>query len=248
MNSPRTQDLYRPAAELFQVVQVGLLAGVLGSSGCLSRGHRIDRYLSTNTDRPEAVVQALRDADRLVPGMTPQEVRLIMGSPARTEAGNAPVSAIWHYDQASRRDDSSRRSDMWVLPIPSRTVVFGAGNTVTGIIEYDDPVDQPKEAKPEVIAIPKRESVVPPPPPATPIPVYRPNPDELKVHGWPAITLQGMTGSGSGGRAVFNGEIYKPGEFIGGVRLDAIYANGVVLEYRGQRAFLRPGESTAGGK
>jgi hypothetical protein len=76
------------------------------------------------------------------------------------------------------------------------------------------------------------------------IPTYRPTPDELNVYGWPQVTLQGVTGRGNERNAILNGNLLEPGEFLGAVRLDAIYANGVVLEFNDQRAFLRPGAST----
>lgn len=242
MKSYRALAFYRPAAK---TMQAALFAAALGSNGCFSTAYRIDRHLSANPDRPATVVQALRDGDRLVPGMTPREVRLIMGAPARTEAGNATTTAVWHYDQSTRRDDTLRRSAMWALPVPSRTVIFGAGNTVTEIINYDDDHAATPPAVPESVTAPRPLS---PPPPSRPvavtIPAYLPNPDEINVHGWPGLTLQGLTGSGSARNAIINGRVHEPGGVIGEVRLDAVYANGVVLEYRDQRAFLRVGEST----
>jgi len=38
--------------------------------------------------------------------------------------------------------------------------------------------------------------------------------------------------------------VLAPGEIIKGVTVTKVFANGVLLEYRGARAFLQPGEST----
>jgi len=227
------------------------LAAMLATVGCLSTQQRVERHLTANPDRPEAVRQALLDGDRPVPGMTPQEVRLALGSPARTEKDDS--ATIWHYDQPKRRSDALQSSDMWALPVPLRTVFFGPDNTVTDIVNYadDPPAAPPAGSPPPPVLTPSRSQPAATPPvrtapaPAVVIPSYQPHPDEINVYGWPAITLQGLTGSGRASRAVLNGNIREPGEFIGEVRLDAIYANGIVLEYRGRRAFLRPGESTA---
>ena len=230
-----------------------VLAATLACCGCLSSQHRIARYLNANHDRPEAVRVALRDGDRLVTGMTPHEVRLIMGPPARTESGMPPESTIWHYDQPKRREGTQRQSAMWALPVPHLSVFFGADDTVIRIIDFDS--RQPTASTPAPAGEPRPAPVRRPaqPQPRLPavtdaVPTYRPSPEELNVHGWPAITLQGVSGGGRTRNAVINGGVHEPGERIGPVRLDAIYANGVVLEYRGQRAFLRPGESTASGR
>ena len=252
MKSYRIQAPGNPAA-------TAILAAVLCTTGCFSTARRLERHLAANPDRPDAIVQALREGDRALPGMTPTEVRLILGPPARTETGNAPITAIWHYDQPKRRGDSTLGSTMWSLPIPLQTVVFGADGSVTEIIDYDDqntpqPDTQPQgaqhqdlpppPAKPAGIAVPGRAYAVRPSTHAAALPAYRPNPEEANVHGWPAINLQGLTGGVSSRSAVINGNVYEPGDTISGARLDAVYANGVVLEYRSQRAFLRPGEST----
>jgi len=225
------------------------LAAMLATAGCLSTQQQVERYLKTHADRPEAIQQALREGGRLVPGMTPSEVRLVRGTPARTETGPADTGATWHYDQPKRRDDTLQSSDMWALPVPLWTVVFGPGNTVAEIISYDEHKsgNLPEPSPPVALPPPPPPPPQPPPPlPATAatMPSYRPEPAEINVHGWPPITLQGLTGSGNARRAAINGTVHEPGDRIGEVRLDAIYANGVVLEYRGQRTFLRPGEST----
>ncbi len=244
MKSCRTPDLYRLAS---RTLQAALLAGILGSPGCFSPAHRIERYLVKNPDRPAAVVQALRDGDRIITGMTLQEVRLILGPPARTEAGTAPAAAIWHYDQPERRDDTLQSSDMWTFSVPLQTVVFGPDHTVSEIISYVDlKTDDLPEAPTPTASIQPPPFQPAPPAPATAaaMPSYRPEPDEINVYGWPSITLQGLTGSGNARSAVISGAVREPGDWIGDIRLDAVYANGVVLEYRGRRAFLRPGEST----
>jgi len=226
------------------LLQMAALPAMLASAGCRSTQQRIERYLGANTNRPEVVQQALRDGVRLVPGMTPQEVRLMLGPPARSEKGPSQTEAAWHYDLPKRRDDTLQHSDMWKAPVPWQTVVFGPDNTVAEIISYDEEktVFLPETPPPAAM-------LKPPPEPRTPataaaMPSYRAEPDEIHVYGWPAITLQGLSGSGNSRSAAINGTVHEPGDWIGAVLLDAVYANGVVLEYRGQRAFLRPGEST----
>lgn len=229
-----------------------VIATALGCFGCLSSQHRIARYLNANQDRPEAVRMALRDGDRLVTGMTPQEVRLVMGPPARTESGMPPERTIWHFDQPKRREIAQQQSAMWALPVPHLSVFFGADDTVIRIIDFDS--RQPtatnpagEDSRPATARRPTQ------PQPRLPevteaVPTYRPRLEEVNVHGWPAITLQGVSVGGHTRNAVINGSVHESGERIGPVLLDTIYANGVVLEYRGQRTFLRPGESTANGR
>lgn len=234
------------ARRLQGLLLLATVPAMLAGTGCRSQQQRIEHYLGARTDRPEAVRQALRDGGRLVPGMTQEEVRLILGPPARTETGPAETGAIWYYDQPKRRDDTLQRSDLWELPVPLQTIAFGPGNTVAEIISYDeDKTIDPPEPSPASASQPPAPRPVPPAPAyAAAMPSYRPEPAEINVYGWPAITLQGLTGSGNARSAAINGRVHEPGDRIGEVRLDAVYANGVVLEYQGQRAFLRPGEST----
>lgn len=238
---------YNGVRRLQGLLQIAALPAMLASAGCRSPQQRIERYLGANTNRPEVVRQALRDGGRLVTGMTPQEVRLVLGPPARTEKGRAQTEAAWHYDLPKRRDDTLQHSDMWKAPVPWQTVVFGPDNTVAEIISYDEEktVFLPETPPPAATLQPPPPPPGPPPPAtAAAMPSYRAEPDEINVSGWPAITLQGLSGSGNSRSAAINGAVHEPGDWIGEARLDAVYANGVVLEYRGQRAFLRPGEST----
>lgn len=219
---------------------------MLAAVGCRSPQQRIERYLGDNKDRPEPVQQALREGRRIVPGMTEQEVRLVLGPPARSETHTAGTATTWHYDRPRHHDNTLQTSDMWALPVPLSTVVFGPDNTVAEIISYDRDrtANLPEPATPAATIRPLTAQPLPATATAAAMPDYQPGPDEVNVQGWPEITLQGLTGSGNARNAAINGLVREPGDLVGEVRLNAVYANGVILEYRGRRAFLRPGEST----
>ena len=58
------------------------------------------------------------------------------------------------------------------------------------------------------------------------------------------MTLKGIVGKGKSGTAVIDDSVIGVDETVKGVRLVSIEEQGVELEYRGERRFLRVGKST----
>ncbi len=229
------------------------------TTGCLTTSQRINRYTESAKDRPEAILQALRDRNRAVPGMTAKEVRLVLGQPSRITTPPPPATVAWHYDRRPvRKRVILQESALWDLPVPQYSIYFDANRVVLSVIDHaklagatnPDPLppsgpssEPPQKTQPVETPVPRVADL--PAARTTVIATYEPPAGEVNVQDWPDITLQGITASSHAHRAVINRKVYENGEeILGGVRLQAIYANGVVLEYRQKRAFLRPGEST----
>lgn len=244
------QDVGRPLCCV--AVWVGTM--VL-TTGCFTTSQRINRYTASAKDRPASVIQALHEGNRAVPGMTAREVRLVLGSPSRITTPPPPATLVWHYDRRPmRKRVLLQESALWDLPVPQYSIYFDANRIVLNVIDHATVADAKSETPPPVPPT-ESASINPaessstrspdqPVPRATVIPTYDPPAEEINVQNWPDITLQGISASSHAHRAVINGKVYeRDEEILGGVRLLAIYANGVVLEYRQKRAFLRTGES-----
>jgi len=56
---------------------------------------------------------------------------------------------------------------------------------------------------------------------------------------WPAISLTGLIGAGSGGGCLINGQVVSVGERFQGVRIVEVKTGAVVAEFRGERRVLK---------
>jgi len=87
-------------------------------------------------------------------------------------------------------------------------------------------------------AVPKE--VVQTPPPLESVAVPAPAKSIASLHdGWPDIMLSALAASGKNHWcAILNGQLLGVGEQVDGVTVRSIRANGVLLEYQGQRRFM----------
>ena len=230
----------------------GVLFLLVATIGCATSPERIARYISKHPDRPAGVCAALEDGT-VVPGMTPEEVRLCMGPPNRVDHVKKPRPIqTWHYV----RDSSIgglKGSSLWAMEVPLAVVYFSDKGIVRKAILYSEIPEEPagaerpgKPSDPKVSTpIAGTQSSPEPrrPMPPTPLP-YKPAPEELGVSGWPSVSLSGVSVMGDDKSAVLNGVVIEPGEAIDGVMLHRVFVNGVLLVYRGQKTFIRPGETT----
>ncbi|MBT7700716.1 MAG: hypothetical protein HN700_10515, partial [Verrucomicrobia bacterium] len=61
---------------------------------------------------------------------------------------------------------------------------------------------------------------------------------------WPTVTLQGVIGRGKNGSAILNNKVLAVDETIEGVRVISVGKQGVELEFKGRRRFIKVGIST----
>ena len=238
--------------------RLGGLALLLAMAGCATPPERIARYIAKHPERPADICAALQQQS-VTTGMTAEEVRLCLGGPNRIDriggAGDIPPIETWRYLRDSSTDGSLKGSSLWAMDIPLATVYFSREGLVNEAAFYDSPEPEAlatvttAAAPPEVTrkapvnvqALPPAQKPRPKPPTLT---NYTPSPDELGVSGWPRVMLGGVSAMSGGHGAILNDEIVEPGETIEGVSLFRVFANGVLLDYRGQRTFLRNGETT----
>ena len=245
----------KPILRSWRLLPLLLLIGF--AVGCATQDKRIARYIEHNPERPSRIHSALEKTQTL-PGMTPKEVRLCLGSPHEIEhESKSHASEIWHYIQSARDQPSNKGSDIWAMDIPQATVYFSAEGLVSEIVLSDEDekalapssaINQtpkakhpgtgsrliPRPAQRERAKLRNREK----------LPSYSPRPTELAVKGWPSIELGGILGLGPERSALLNNDVYTPGETVDGVTLTEVFANGVLLERQGVRMFLAPGEKT----
>jgi len=237
---------------------LGSLALLLTVIGCATPSERIARYIAKHPERPAAICAALQDQS-VTAGMNAEEVRLCLGGPNRIDrtggSGDTLPIETWHYLRDSSTDSALKGSSLWAMQIPLATIYFSGEGLVSEAAFYDSPeADElatvttaaaPPEITreaPVVAARPPARQPSPNPPPLPPS--YKPSPDELGVSGWPRVMLGGVSVMAGDQSAILNGEVVEPGETVSGVTLYRVYVNGVLLDYRGQRTFLRPGETT----
>jgi outer membrane protein assembly factor BamE (lipoprotein component of BamABCDE complex) len=245
----------KPILRSWRLLPLLLLIGF--AVGCATQDKRIARYIEHNPERPSRIHSALENTQTL-PGMTPKEVRLCLGSPHEIEnESKENASEIWHYIQSDRDKDTNKGSDIWAMDIPQATVYFSAEGLVSEIVFYDE--DEKQSApSPSIKLTPKPKQPVSTPPLSSQsaqreratrrarekLPSYSPKPTELGVKGWPSIELGGILGLGPERSALLNNDVYTPGETVDGVTLTEVFSNGVLLEHQGVRMFLAPGEKT----
>ncbi len=233
--------------DLWRLGSVGLL---LAAAGCATSSERIARYIAKHPERPAHVCAALVQ-NTVVPGMAPEEVRLALGGPNRIDRPGPEPIETWHYFEHSNMD-GLEGSSLWAMEIPVATVYFSNEGVVEEAIFHGSTADEPAETTDEPVAAPAPQ---PPTAKARPLPEpsqaepplpppYAPAPDELGVSGWPRISLQGVSVMGADQSAILNGDVFEPGDNINDVTLFRVFVNGVLLDYRGQRTFLRPGNTT----
>jgi outer membrane biosynthesis protein TonB len=108
--------------------------------------------------------------------------------------------------------------------------------------ENSTPVES-AEAAPEAATETQPPTVAPPdkaPRPAAETPVTPPEPQpEIE---WPPVKLSGIVGSGNTGAVMINGKVVGINELIDGIRVLSIEAKGALLEYKGDKRFLRVGK------
>ncbi len=97
------------------------------------------------------------------------------------------------------------------------------------------------------VSKPAKEPAAPPIVPAprvepAPAPVRAPQARREPVQ-WPALQLSGVVGRGANGSAIINGEVLAVDEWIADARVVEVQAQGVVLEYKGDRRFVKVGGS-----
>ena len=101
------------------------------------------------------------------------------------------------------------------------------------VVVPEDP--DPAETPPETPVTPETAVVVEPePPPAI---------DEEPVI-WPILILNGLVGKGAQGAIMVNNEIIGVDETIEDVRVVSISRQGAMLEYQGEKKFVKVGGST----
>jgi hypothetical protein len=224
------------------------------ATGCATRPERIARYIKKHPDRPAAISTALQ-RNRIEAGMTPKEVRLCLGPPNRIDkAGTKEQSSeTWHYFKKRNKEHDRRSSSFWALDIPKATIYFSSDERVTEAAFYDGRKPSPPQKKVQSAApqtAPRAAEATHETTRETPRETareathYVPSPDELGVKGFPRLALGGVLAMGSERSAILDSEVFAPGESTKGVTVVDVYANGVLLEYRGSRTFLRTGEMT----
>jgi outer membrane protein assembly factor BamE (lipoprotein component of BamABCDE complex) len=229
-----------------------LLMGL--AAGCATQEKRIARYIENNPGRPSTIHSALVQLQPL-PGMTPEEVRLCLGSPHETEdESKQHASEIWHYIKRGGDKYLNKGSDIWAMEIPQASVYFSEKALVDDVVFYDEDDQAPAASSPSsTVTQPSkakqaRSIASPSTHPArrerAKLTTYTPKRDELGVTGWPSIELGGILGSGFEHSALLNNDVYAPGETIKKVTLIEVFSNGVLLEYQGARLFLAPGKKT----
>jgi len=238
--------------------RLGAFALLLTVAGCATPSERIARYIAKHPERPAAISAALQEQS-VTAGMNAEEVRLCLGGPNRIDrtggTADTPPIETWHYLRDSSTDSALKGSSLWAMPIPLATIYFSREGLVSEASFYGSPeVDElatvttaaaPPEITsepPVVVTRPPASESRPKPPPLPPS--YKPSPDELGVSGWPRVMLGGVSVMADDQSAILNGEVVEPGETVSGVTLHRVYVNGVLLDYRGQRTFIRPGETT----
>ena len=209
---------------------------LLIAAGCASPSERIARYITKHPERP-APIHASMQRNRVVVDMTPQEVRLSLGDPNRIVYGGTELkpTETWYFYRAAKKSSALATSSFWSLEVPRATIYFSADERVYEAAFYDVGKTKKPQAKTQ------RPTV------ATKAPLasrYTPTANEIDVKGWPKQTLSGLSAMGNNRSAILNDEVYGPGETVNGMTVNNVFANGVLLEYQGRRAFLRPGEST----
>ncbi|MBT3194362.1 MAG: hypothetical protein HN341_17590 [Verrucomicrobia bacterium] len=60
---------------------------------------------------------------------------------------------------------------------------------------------------------------------------------------WPPVKLSGIVGSGRSGAVMINGKVIGINESVDGIEIVSIDAKGALLEYKGDRRFLKEGKS-----
>ena len=229
------------------------------AAGCATPSERAARYISKHPERPATICTALQ-TQSVVAGMNADEVRLCLGTPKRIDrTDDTPPVETWHYLQDSRAGSVLKGSSIWDIEIPLATIYFSSEGLVKEAVFYStDQTDEPPKGG--ETPSPQQDAVTAPPaqemradktpasrklrPKAPALSHYIPAPTELGVSGWPRISLGGVSAMGGDHSAILNGEVAEPGERVNAVTLLRVFGNGVLLEYRGQRTFLRPGETT----
>jgi len=207
------------------------------AGGCATSPKRIARYIEKHPERPENIQTSLQQ-NLVVVGMTPKEVRLSLGTPNRvSQSGTgANTTETWFFFRQRKKTSSLNTSPFWSFEVPKATIYFSSEELVDKVSFYEVTHTETTQQPPQTT--PQNEKLNPEPL------RYTPTPAELHVKGWPTITLGGISTMGSNRSAVLNDSVLAPGEIIKGVTVTKVFANGVLLEYRGARAFLHPGEST----
>jgi outer membrane protein assembly factor BamE (lipoprotein component of BamABCDE complex) len=241
-----------------QLWRAGGFVLLLMAAGCTTPSNRIARYILKHPERPIAICTALQ-TQSVVAGMNADEVRLCLGSPKRIDrTADTPPTETWHYLQDSKAGGALKGSSIWHMDIPLATLYFSSEGLVKKAVFYNSQeADMPTtggdapsprqdvvKGPPRQVHVDKKPVPGKPRPNAPALPHYMPAPTELGVSGWPRVSLGGVSAMGGDHSAILNGEVVEPGETVSDVTLFRVFDNGVLLEYRGQRTFLRPGETT----
>jgi len=223
------------SAIMFLSVLAALLTGGCATDSVEANRRAVERYLTRNPGRPQAIQDALYTREP-VNGMTRDEVTLCWGRPdTKDYALQGKIrEETWNYYDGNYDPDG--RIGLWNTRIPLAKVVFQEADTefyVTETRVYG-------EQKPSADAGKKATAPRPQPKPAE---IVAPPADQLAAD-WPSLAIKGIVRRGNQNVALVNEKMVAPGDLIDNVFVAAVQSDGVVLQCQKGSRFVPAGGVT----
>jgi hypothetical protein len=238
-----------------------LTGGCILFTGCaaiqrFTYNSRVSLYLATNPNVAEITGEALRTHE-LVKGMNKEEVTLSLGEPTKMEWASFDAKdetwVYWHTESPQYGEERATPETPLRLVFAKTPKGFvlrswktqdknSVTNPIPSAIEQGTVGEQhPAAAQRPAVERPagKKNAPTPPAVDLSSVKVYSKKNDTSGRGGWPTFTLEGISKQGGKAWALINKKLVAAGDEIETAQVVAIYDDGVLLEYSGDRRVLR---------